>query len=126
MIDRRSEDGFTLIELMVTILIIAVLAAIAIPVFMKQREKGWRAQTQTALKNTAVAEEAFIVDHGSYTGDIDSLIDEQGLRFASDVDVAIPLADAGVRYCVEAQHPSLGETWHYASAAGTPTQGACS
>ena len=38
---ERNEAGFTLIELLVVILIIAILAAIAIPVFLRQREKGW-------------------------------------------------------------------------------------
>ena len=37
---RENEKGFTLIELLVVVIIIGILAAIAIPVFLSQREKA--------------------------------------------------------------------------------------
>ncbi len=65
---ERDERGFTLIELLVVILIIAILAAIAIPVFLNQREKGYVADVQSTLKNGATAvESAATQTGGNYT-----------------------------------------------------------
>ena len=47
----RGEDGFTLIELMVVILIIAILIAIAIPTFLGARQKAQDRAAQSNLRN---------------------------------------------------------------------------
>lgn len=46
----RREEGFTLIELMVVVLIIAILVAIAVPVFSNARESAWRRTCQSNLR----------------------------------------------------------------------------
>ena len=64
---EEREGGFTLIELLVVIIIIGILAAIAIPVFLNQRQKGYDAQTKSDVRNLATAEETYFTDNNNYT-----------------------------------------------------------
>ena len=64
--DER-EEGFTLIELLVVMIIIGILAAIAIPVFLNQRNSGYDASTKSDVKNGSTAEETYFTDNGLYT-----------------------------------------------------------
>ena len=64
--DRR-EDGFTLIELMVVVLIIAILLAIAIPTFLGARTKAQDRAAESNLRNALTAEKTFYVDNQTFT-----------------------------------------------------------
>jgi type IV pilus assembly protein PilA len=51
----RKDEGFTLIELMVVVLIIAILLAIAIPTFLGAQDKAKDRSSQSSLRNTLTA-----------------------------------------------------------------------
>jgi type IV pilus assembly protein PilA len=70
--NRPNEDGFTLIELMVVVLIIAILLAIAIPTFLGARSKAQDRAAQSNLRNALTAEKTFYVDNQAYTDNTSS------------------------------------------------------
>ena len=126
---EEREGGFTLIELLVVILIIAILAAIAIPVFLNQRKKGWVSQAQSALKNMATAQETYLVDNGVYSNGLAGLT-SNGFRYsATDVTPSVvgPTGTSNAsRYCLKVVsfHDST-IVWYYDSDVGAPSTTAC-
>lgn len=63
---NEKEKGFTLIELLVVVIIIGILSAIAIPVFMNQRQKAVDAGIKSDLRSVANEIESYYVDNQAY------------------------------------------------------------
>lgn len=79
-----DEGGFTLIELMVVVLIIAILIAIAIPTFLGARQRAQDKQAQSNIRNALTTEKTYYVDNQAYTASAANLsLIETSLKFDS-------------------------------------------
>src|SRR5580765_3536663 len=85
---RRSPQGFTLIELMIVVAIIGILAAIAIPNFIKFQARSKQSEAKANLKAVFTAQKAYFQEKdkfSSYAGDI-GFSPERNNRYAYFLD----------------------------------------
>lgn len=66
-IKRNAQSGFTLIELMITVAIVGILAAVAYPAYTDSVRKGKRAEARTALMNLLQQQERYLTQMNTYS-----------------------------------------------------------
>ena len=116
----QSEKGFTLIELLVVILIIGILAAIAIPAFLGQREKSQDAGAKTQARNAATAMESIYTDDQNY-GTGNQLAAAQAVEPTLGTEsVTVTVTGSGAAgYTITAAHATTGQTFTLTKTAAT-------
>jgi type IV pilus assembly protein PilA len=132
----HSEDGFSLFEILIVLVIVGVLAAIALPMYLKQQDSAKDANAKAAARNLVTHVESCHADSEDYgVCDAASELGKTGLTFgaaAGDVEVtgatrtsyvAVGHSATGNAFRIERTSGGLGHDCTAHGHAGCPDDG---
>jgi type IV pilus assembly protein PilE len=98
----RFQRGFTLIELMITVMIVAILAVIAVPAYNSQAMKARRSDGQSYLLTIQSRMERYMYDHDTYPSDLSQMsFSATSPEQHYEVEIVTPTAACPISICYQ-------------------------
>ncbi len=114
------QGGFTLIELLVVIIIIGILLAIAVPSYMKFRDRANKSAAQANVRASIPGAEAYYADNNTYANMTLTVLQTSYDAGIKDINVVTATTTT---YCIEATKGA--ETWKKADPGSDIVTGVC-
>ena len=117
----REESGFSLIEVLVTLIVIAILLTIAIPSYLGLDGRASESAAQANLRTALPALTAYHADNDSYAGITLAALKSYDQAVSPDISV---LSSSAAGYCLRSTH--RGESYYKNGPGGDITATPCS
>lgn len=111
----RGARGFTLIELMITVVVVGILAAIAYPSYQTYMKKSRRSDAQQMMLAISVRQAQYLLDARAYTQELDA----DGLNMTRDGWACVDATCSNAYYAISVAAP--GGTPPTYTITGTPS-----
>jgi len=99
-----DQDGFTLVELLVVVLVLGALVGIAVPTFIQQRDGAWDAAVRSELRAASIALASYRAQNGAYAAGALESGAGWGYEASSDVIMAVSFPTDG--FCLRGWYRS--------------------
>lgn len=119
---RARDEGFSLVEIVVTIVIIGVLAAIAVPIYLSNQARAHESAIKSDLRTAATAVQVYAAENEAFPAASDwngMVASEQGMSSG----VVLTYTASETAFCIEGDHPQVEVPWSYNSDTGTIAAG---
>jgi type IV pilus assembly protein PilA len=124
-----GQQGFSLVDLLITTVVVGVLAALAMPVFLGEREPSLRVAAESDLRNVVAVFETVYATSGVYPDPASDVVERTELsvdgvgtgsfvQVSKDVALSWEVTDGGRGFELTVTHAELGESVDYSSATG--------
>jgi prepilin-type N-terminal cleavage/methylation domain-containing protein len=105
-----TRRGFTIVELVMSMTIVGLLAALAVPRWARLTERSVVAAMRTDIRNLAVLQESHFYDQAVYTADL-AVLGSRGFVVTAGVQLEIKEA-TNIGWSVSASHPNSTQECH--------------